>query len=111
MPENYYQIPNHKGNIFVCRTQAGFAQALRKFAEPDEDSFSSIKDKLTNAPSEYPCLVIFNWAYNGYSYVDCTSIRINKLKDIIEQDNKDNESLLALTKSDLIDDNELIIKK
>lgn len=83
---NFRQV-GRKRNAFVCRTQAGFKQALNKYND-------DWKGNLVNYPRSYPCLVVFSQEYNGGGFnVRCTVISMNSLRDIIEQDKADNERL------------------
>lgn len=83
MSDNVYRL---KENIFVCRTQAGFKKAIRTFAESNVTPH--------NHPKEYPCLVVFNWNYNGGGHdLCCSCLPMNALREVVERDVKETQEL------------------
>lgn len=88
-------VPNiraiqNKKNIFVCRTQAGFNQALKKFRSDPE------KFEVRGFPTSYPCLVVLTWEEDrGRLYIRCNELHMSVLRNIVEQDSQDTNLLLT----------------
>lgn len=65
-------------NTYVCRTQAGFKQALKHYAKAYEldGDFQSIKNRLNGYPKSYPSKVVFTINY-GYRTIEANCVPIN----------------------------------
>lgn len=74
-------LPNYKhigGNMFVCRTQAGFKQALKIWAN------GSMGTKDTQGyPKAYPSIVGFSNEYFGYHYIHAHCIPLNTFNEAL----------------------------
>lgn len=65
-------------NTYVCRTQAGFKQALKHYAKAYEldGDFQSIKSRLNGYPKSYPSKVVFTYTY-GWNTIEANCVPIN----------------------------------
>lgn len=64
-------------NTYVCRTQAGFKQALKHYAKAYElGEFKEVNNRLNGYPKSYPSKVIFTYTY-GWNTIEANCIPIN----------------------------------
>jgi hypothetical protein len=78
-------LPNYEkigGATYVCRTQAGFKQALRDFTGP-EPAFD--RTESHGYPKSYPSLVTLSWGYAGHDFVRAQCMHVNRVLDALDK--------------------------
>lgn len=67
------------GSFYVCRTQAGFKQAVKHFMRSDS-LIPAQRCNIEGYPTSYPALVSLTTGYRGYTYIQANSIHLKALR-------------------------------
>lgn len=83
---NWYKLSS---TMSVVRTQAGFKKALKDYQAYIEHTevFNG------NFPEQYPSLVVFGFAYQGYHFITVDILPMSTLREVVHQDMVDTITL------------------
>jgi hypothetical protein len=70
--------------FYVCRTQAGFKQALRHYAGTDYPDFARADD-IVGYPDTYPSVVALSIGYRGSQYIRANCMHVNEMRTKLDK--------------------------
>lgn len=77
---NYERIAR---GVYVVRTQAGFRNAVKEFANPEDTK--RMFQEMEGYPKSYPSLICLAFEYRGYHYVRVTAVPLNEVKEVLSR--------------------------